>query len=102
MKILVVNSGSSSIKFELFNMPEGKSITKGIIEHIGEKGTKVNNHYAGLKIIFKKISKVHAIGHRVVHGAEAFKKPVLINKKVISKIRKCSKLAPLHQLLQYW
>ena len=96
MKILVINSGSSSIKYKLFVMPKEKLLAKGIIEHIGEKGSNVGNHYAGLKLILNKVNSIDAIGHRVVHGAESFKKPVLINNSVIKKIKQCCAIAPLH------
>ncbi|MCM8795676.1 MAG: acetate kinase [Candidatus Omnitrophica bacterium] len=96
MQILVINCGSSSIKYRLFRMPEEFVILKGLIEHIGEKGSKIKDHYCGLKIIFKKINGVDAIGHRVVHGAEKFKQPVLINNSVIKGIRACCRIAPLH------
>jgi len=77
-------------------MPGEKVISKGIIEHIGEKGSAVQDHYSGLKIILNKVDGVSAVGHRVVHGAEAFHKPVLINEAVIRDIRRCSAIAPLH------
>lgn len=93
-------------------MPQENLISKGIIEHIGEKGSKINpvkskspkvatsngvkDHYTGLKIILGKINHVEVVGHRVVHGAQEFKRPVLINKSVIQKIRQCCALAPLH------
>lgn len=96
MRILVINCGSSSIKYKLFDMPREERIKKGIVEHVGEKGSSVRDHYGGLKIILEKIRSVEAIGHRVVHGAERFKEPVLINKSVIKKIRHCSSIAPLH------
>jgi len=96
MKILVINSGSSSIKYKLFIMPGERSIAKGIIEHIGEKSSQIKDHYTGLKLVLGKIKHVDAVGHRVVHGAERFKKPILINASVIRKIRQCCSLAPLH------
>ena len=96
MRILVINSGSSSIKYKLFIMPGERSIAKGIIEHIGEKGSKIKDHYTGLKIVLGKIKHVDAVGHRVVHGAEKFKKSIPINASVIRKIRQCCSLAPLH------
>ncbi|MBU0549561.1 MAG: acetate kinase [Candidatus Omnitrophica bacterium] len=96
MNILVINCGSSSIKYDLFDMPSQKSLERGVIEHIGEKGSRIRDHYSGLKIILSRIAKVEGIGHRVVHGAEKFRKPVLVNNKVLSDIRACSKLAPLH------
>jgi len=96
-------------------MPKQKSIIKGSVEHIGEKGIKVKNHYSALETILSKIISLRdytsvikkikgsnrlrdldGIGHRVVHGGERFKKPVLIDKGVISGIRACCKLAPLH------
>ena len=77
-------------------MPGEKIISKGIIEHIGEKGSLIHDHYTGLKIILNKIDGVSAVGHRVVHGAEEFRRPALINEAVIKKIRQCCAIAPLH------
>lgn len=77
-------------------MPAEHLDAKGAIERIGEKGSAVGDHYTGLKIILEKINHVNAVGHRVVHGAEKFKKPVLIDKAVIRKIRECCEIAPLH------
>ncbi|MFH1281612.1 MAG: acetate/propionate family kinase, partial [Candidatus Omnitrophota bacterium] len=96
MKILVINSGSSSIKYKLFDMPSEGLVKKGVIEHIGEKGSKFSNHYAGLRIILEEIKLVEAVGHRVVHGAEDFNKPALVDSRVIKGIRKCCAIAPLH------
>ena len=96
MNILVINSGSSSIKYKLFKMPQRRLLTQGVIEHIGEKGWAVEDHYAGLKLILNKVSAVDAVGHRVVHGAESFKRPALIDPLVIRKIKQCSSIAPLH------
>ncbi len=96
MKILIINSGSSSIKYKLFKMPQESLLSKGVIEHIGEQGSKIKDHYAGLKIILNKMNSVAAVGHRVVHGQELFKRPVLIDRAVIQKIRQCSSIAPLH------
>jgi acetate kinase len=67
-----------------------------MIEHIAEKGSPVQDHYAGLKMILEKIDAVDAVGHRVVHGAEKFRRPVLIDSSVIRKIRQCCAIAPLH------
>lgn len=96
MRILVINSGSSSIKYKLFDMPSERLILKGVIEHIGEAGSTFSNHYAGLKIILEEIKLVDAVGHRVVHGAEKFKKPTLVDRNVIRGIKKCCAIAPLH------
>lgn len=77
-------------------MPGERKIQKGIIEHIAEKGSAIQDHYSGLKIILRNIDGVAVVGHRVVHGAERFREPVLINNSVIKKIRECSAIAPLH------
>jgi len=96
MKILVINCGSSSIKYKIFDMPGEQLVSKGLIEHIGEKGSVIQDHYTGLKIILEKNNQVEVVGHRVVHGAEKFSKPVVINNEVIRDIKACSTLAPLH------
>jgi acetate kinase len=96
MKILVINSGSSSIKYKLFDMPSQRLILKGGVDQIGEEGSKCTNHYDGLKNILKEIKSVDAVGHRVVHGAEKFKKPTLVDQNVIKGIKKCCAIAPLH------
>jgi acetate kinase len=77
-------------------MPQEERIKKGMIERIGEAGSRVRNHYQGMKMILEELRGFSAIGHRVVHGAEEFRRPTLINAKVIRKIRQCSRLAPLH------
>jgi len=96
MNILVINCGSSSIKYDLFAMPREKSLIKGSIEHIGENRARLKDHYSGLKLILGRLKQVEAVGHRLVHGGESFKQPVIIDSKVISKIRASCKLAPLH------
>jgi len=96
MNILVINSGSSSIKYKLFKMPHRKLVSEGKIEHIGEKGSEIRDHYTGLKMILSKVSSVDAVGHRVVHGAESFKEPALIDPLVVRKIKQCCSIAPLH------
>ena len=88
MKILVINSGSYSIKYKLFDMPSERLVRKGAIEHIGEDGSRFSNHYSGLKIILEKTKLVQAVGHRVVHGAEDFNKPALVDQSVIKGIKK--------------
>ncbi|MCK9602937.1 MAG: acetate kinase [Candidatus Omnitrophica bacterium] len=96
MRVLVINSGSSSIKYKLFQMPKEDVISKGLIEKIGESGSKIRDHYTGLKMILEKVDGVSVVGHRVVHGEEKFEKPVLIDNAVIREIRKCAAIAPLH------
>ncbi|MFH0731345.1 MAG: acetate kinase [Candidatus Omnitrophota bacterium] len=106
MKILVVNSGSSSIKYQLFDTKTSASLCKGLIERIGTPQGPAD-HYHAMKQIFQIItdpesgaigsySEIAAIGHRVVHGAEVFTQPTIINTKVLNAIKKFSKLAPLH------
>lgn len=96
MRILVINSGSSSIKYKLFQMPQEEVVSQGLIEHIGEKGSKTKDHYTGLKIILGNMHSICAVGHRVVHGQELFKRPVLINRPVMIKIRQSCPIAPIH------
>ncbi len=96
MIILVLNSGSSSIKYKLFDI-SGKAeklLDKGSVERIGEK---IPGHKEALSIILNKINaKIEAVGHRVVHGGDAFKEAALINDGVIEAIKRFSELAPLH------
>ena len=122
MKILVVNCGSSSLKYQLINMEDESVLAKGNFERIGEEEAflthKVNgtanvirkavmNHTEALKIILEQfmnpeykvidsLKEIDAVGHRIVHGGEIFDKSVLINEDVISKIGDCASLAPLH------
>ncbi len=105
MKILTINCGSSSIKYKLYDFPRRELITGGVIERIGEKGSGVENHSAGMNIVFsqliesksiKHLDEIKAIGHRVVHGEEKFRQPHVIDKEVIKKIKECAKIAPLH------
>ena len=111
MNVLVINSGSSSIKYQLFSMPEAKVLAKGLLEKIGEeisalkhtaveKGKekkieqKVPDHKAGMSLIFSLLtdkevgvisdmSEISGVGHRVVHGGEAFSKSTLITEEAI-------------------
>lgn len=120
MKILVLNSGSSSIKFQLFNAKTNESLVAGVIEQIGEKlshakikfgsnelekNIAIPNHKEGLEMmnsllieskIIKDLCELDGIGHRVVHGGEEFSKPVIIDESVIKQIEKLIPLAPLH------
>jgi acetate kinase len=122
MKVLVINAGSSSIKYQLYEMPEGKVLAKGEVERIGEGRSKLCYYYDGKKhCVEKNISKheqavelildtlvgedvgvigeigeIGCIGHRVVHGGEEFSGSVIIDEAVIASIEKFSELAPLH------
>lgn len=124
MKVLVINSGSSSLKFELINTETNESLIKGICERIGiskpiftlknlitnqkieEREEIMTNHKEAIDLVLKElvgefgvlksIEEVDAIGHRVVHGGEYFNDSVLIDEDVISKLEEISDLAPLH------
>ncbi len=96
MKIAVINSGSSSIKFKLFCMQKNEVLSSFLIENIGEEGSFVKTHKQGLQEIFKTIQKVDMVGHRVVHGGEYFHDATIIDDDVIQKIEELIPLAPLH------
>jgi len=118
MKILVLNSGSSSLKFQLFDMPSGTVIIKGLAERIGEKSglfrigdykveKALPTHKEALELltdylltsehaILKNKDEISAIGHRVVHGGNTFVQPTIITNKVKDKIKELFSLAPLH------
>ena len=123
MKILVLNCGSSSIKYKLFDMASGNVMAQGGIEKIGLPGAflkltdkagkkvilekEIPGHQEGIEFILsvltdatygciKEYKEIDAVGHRVVHGGEQFASSVLITKEVIDKVIECSDLAPLH------
>ncbi|MGI6520519.1 MAG: acetate kinase [Fermentimonas sp.] len=123
MKILVLNCGSSSIKYKLFMMEKKEVIAQGIIEKIGMKGSflkvtlpngekvmlegEILEHRAGIEYILgvllsekygciKSLDEIDAVGHRVVHGGERFNTSVLITEEVIDMLNECIELAPLH------
>ncbi|WP_276091415.1 acetate kinase [Pedobacter sp. JY14-1] len=112
MKILVINSGSSSLKYQLFEMPGKIPLTSGLVERIGERGSVVPNHRAALEQVLDQLSEgeepfiespddIMAVGHRVVHGGEAFSDAAMITDKVKQQIRKLFSLAPLHNPANY-
>jgi acetate kinase len=122
MKILIINSGSSSIKYQLMVMPENEVICSGMIDRIGletsnvtfktatasiEEMLPIPNHKVGLqkvanmlldaeKGVIKSTSEISAVGHRVVHGGSDFSDTVKIDEKVKEKIKQLFELAPLH------
>lgn len=125
MKILVLNAGSSSIKFQLFNMDHSSVMANGLVEQIGESESNarikyndingaeqkkevkgcVSNHEAALKLmsnlliesgVIKDLNELDGIGHRVVQGGASFSKPVLVDEWVVSEIDRLIPLAPLH------
>ena len=104
-KILTINCGSSSIKYKLYSFPKGRLIANGLVEKIGEPHSEISTHTEGMKLVFdrllasgfiKHIDEIKAVGHRVVHGAEEFRQPHIIDKQVIKKIKECVSIAPLH------
>lgn len=122
-KILVINSGSSSLKFMLFNMATETMMAKGLVERIGtpnanlvyqrdgeaktSQGISAENHGKALAMackmladpetgVLKTLKEVTAIGHRVVHGAEYFSDSAIITEDAKAHIKKCADLAPLH------
>ncbi|MBS4176039.1 acetate kinase [Lederbergia citrea] len=119
-KIFAVNAGSSSLKFQLFNMPEEEVITKGMIERIGLRDsvfsmtvdgkkhneiTDIPNHETAVSMLLERLTslgviesldEIEGVGHRVVHGGEIFNESVLITDEVMEKIEVLSDLAPLH------
>ncbi|MBP2642189.1 MAG: ackA [Firmicutes bacterium] len=123
MKVLVVNCGSSSLKYQLFNMTDESVLAKGLVERIGMEGSilthkptgkdkvelkaDISNHSIAIKMVLEALAdKVHgvisnmneiiAVGHRVVHGGEKFSASVLITPEVLKGIEECVEMAPLH------
>jgi acetate kinase len=123
MKILVLNCGSSSIKYQLFDMTSGVVLAKGIVEKIGLKGSFLKNerfdgdkvkldgeildHQTGIEYllgfmiserrgVIKDLNEIDAVGHRLVHGGETFQESCYLDDITIKGVEDCSDLAPLH------
>lgn len=122
MKVLVLNSGSSSLKYQLIDMEAEQVLAKGNFERIGQYNSflthkigdkklmfekPVSNHEKAIKFVLNRLlskqygvikspDEIDAIGHRIVHGGEKFTKPVVITDKVLEGIEECMDLAPLH------
>lgn len=120
MKILSVNAGSSSLKFQLYEMPEEKVLISGLMERIGignsfytikingekiKKEAELNDHEEAFETLVKELEvnnvvesldEIKGIGHRIVQGGDYFDRTVVIDKDVLSKIEELSALAPLH------
>lgn len=123
MKILIINCGSSSLKFQLINSEDDSVLAKGLCERIGLDGSQLvyqpagldkeivkeamPNHKKAVELVInaltnaktgviKDLSDVGAVGHRIVHGGEKFAKSVIIDDDVIEAIKECNDLAPLH------
>lgn len=119
-KVIAINAGSSSLKFQLFNMPSEEVLTKGVVERIGfedaifnitvngekiKEVTSIPNHAVAVKMLLDKLielgiiqsfDEIEGIGHRVVHGGEKFSDSVLITDETLKEIEDLSDLAPLH------
>ncbi len=97
-KILVINSGSSSLKYQLFDMATETRLKKGVIERIGCGGPQT--HADALRVVVEQLGDdakgVDAIGHRILHGAEVFKESVKMTKANMAKVKKLVKFGPLH------
>ncbi|WP_030913510.1 acetate kinase [Streptosporangium amethystogenes] len=102
-RVLVLNSGSSSVKYRLLSGAE--HLASGVVERIGEPGSPVPDHRAALKVVADLLAaeglgidspELVAIGHRVVHGGTTFTEPTLITDEVVRKIEELIPLAPLH------
>ena len=96
-KVLVINSGSSSLKYQLFDMEKGERLAKGLVERIGCGGPA--DHAAALGQVVAELGNpkdIDAIGHRVLHGAEVFKDSVAVTPAVLAKLDKLVKFGPLH------
>ena len=100
MLVLVINSGSSSLKYQVRDTANGDILTKGLIDRIGEEA--VPDHGAALEELSRRLPEalgsraIDAVGHRVVHGGERFSEPVLIDNEIVRAIERLSPLAPLH------
>jgi len=102
-RVLVLNTGSSSIKYQLFDMDSRAVLAAGLLERIGEEASGVADHREGLSSIFETLAAsgglsdgLAGIGHRVVHGGERFSAPALIDDEIVEAIREQIPLAPLH------
>jgi acetate kinase len=123
MKVLVVNAGSSSIKYQVFDMTDESVLAKGLVDRVGIPGTTLEHkpvgkdevvikkdlpdHTAGMRLVLdvlvneeygcvKSMDEIGAVGHRVVHGGESFADSVVIDDHVLKVIRDCFDIAPLH------
>ena len=123
MKVLVINCGSSSLKYQLIDMVNEEALAQGLVERIGIEGSvltqkvegkdkyivkeEMKDHKDAIRLVLealvdenngviKSMDEISAVGHRVVHGGEKYKESVVINDEVKANIEECFKLAPLH------
>lgn len=94
--VLVLNCGSSSVKYQLIEPESGRVIAHGLVERIGEE--EIGNHEEALRLVFDSIDTgdVVVVGHRVVHGGQKFHEPTVLDDAVVAQIAELSSLAPLH------
>ena len=96
MKIAVLNAGSSSLKYKLFDTITEQVLESKLVENIGENYSKIKNHHQALESLNIDFNSLDAIGHRVVHGGEKFSSSVFIAEDVENEIQRLIPLAPLH------
>jgi acetate kinase len=109
--ILVINAGSATLKFKIFNFDDLKLVKVGIVERIGLMGSFINydnkkefeeveDHEEAFKLIISKLTDIKdnivLVGHRVVHGGGKFNEPIIVNKNILRKLKEFNILAPLH------
>ena len=103
--VLVLNAGSSSLKYQVIEPDSGKSLAVGTVGQIGEPSSIVTDHGAALRVAFEELSEdgidlkacgLVAVGHRVVHGGAVFYRPTVVDDAVIAELEQVSTLAPLH------
>ena len=98
-QIFVVNSGSSSIKYQLVDLETEEAVISGLVERIGEPGSEIADHEEGMRFVLEQLGNDHditAVGHRVVHGGSLFATATLVTDEVEAQIDELSALAPLH------
>ena len=120
VKVMAVNAGSSSLKFQLINMPSEEVITSGLVERIGQEvgnfvikvngekiqtQTPIPDHQVAVDLllnalvdhhIVESLEEIDAVGHRVVHGGEDFDDSVVVDEEAVKKVADLAELAPLH------
>jgi len=98
-QIFVVNSGSSSIKYQLVDLDTETAVLSGLLERVGEPGSGIPDHEAGMRQVLARLGtdrEIAAVGHRVVHGGSLFTSATLITDEVVHQIEELNELAPLH------
>ena len=96
--VLVLNSGSSSVKYQLIALPDESVLASGLVDRVGVPGGEFADHRAALQHILRSLpeGEVDLVGHRVVHGGSRFTEPTLLDEEALSALEELSTLAPLH------